>query len=162
MASRLIKIFSDNSRLEFDNGRFDEWCIYVYRLKESRKAIKDLEIFAALSELGERIGSIQLYRDFLSIYQQTTALIDPIVLQLTTELADKYRGHQGNFDYLLTCLYAGMVAEENKKEAILRKRIKRLGVHQVLVEERSAAYAANFSRGKTWKEIVIECEVRGF
>jgi hypothetical protein len=55
-----------------------------------------------------------------------------------------------------------MVAEENKEKAILRKRVKRLGVHQLLIEERPAKFATSFSRGKKWKRIVIECEVRGF
>ncbi len=31
-------------------------------------------------------------------------------------------------------LYAGMVAEENKENAVLKKRIKRLGMHQVLID----------------------------
>jgi hypothetical protein len=62
----------------------------------------------------------------------------------------------------MTFLYAGMVAEENKEGAILRKRIKRLGVHQLLIEERQAIYAENFSRSKPWREIAVECDVRGF
>lgn len=158
----VIKEFADGTMLEYDEGRFDGWCIYHVRPGESRKAIIDLEIFSDLDHLGQRIGSIQLYRDFLSVYQQTTATIEAVVLNLITELARKHLDNQNLCDFLLTALYAGMVAEENKDGAILRKRIKRLGVHQLLVEERPAAYAANFSRGKSWKEIVIECEVRGF
>lgn len=159
---RLIKKFSDCSLLEYDDGRFDEWCIYHSVPNEPPSAIKDVEIFTALDQLGQRIGSTQLYRDFLSVYQQTDRFLSPMVLQLTTELAGKYRGEEKNFDFLMTCLYAGMVAEENKEGAILRKRIKRLGVHQLLVEERPPTYAANFSRGRPWRDIVIDCEIRGF
>ena len=160
--SRLIKKFSDGSLLEYDNGSFDEWCIYFTSPNQPRAAIKDIEIFTQLDRLGQKINSIQLYRNFLSVYRQTSATIDQAVLRLIDELACQYIEDEANFNFLLTYLYAGMVAEENKEGAILRKRIKRLGVHQLLVEERPATYCANFSRGKSWKEIVIECEVRGF
>jgi hypothetical protein len=56
-------------------------------------------------------------------------------------------------DIWFTVIYAGMVAEENKKNAKLKKRIKRLGMFQVLIEKKSAEYAANFSKGKKWKEL---------
>ena len=160
--ARLIKKFADGSILEYDKGRFDSWCIYYSASSEPPSAIRDEEIFEALEKLGQVIGSIQLYRDFLSVYQQTDRALCPTILRLTTELASKYPESEREIDFLMTCLYAGMVAEENKEGAILRKRIKRLGVHQLLVEERPASFAANFSRGKSWKEIVIECEVRGF
>ena len=159
---QLIKKFTDGSLLEYDDGRFDCWCIYHTACGEAPRAIKDLETFSALQLLGEKIGYIQLYKDFLSFYVQTNAALSPNVLQLITDLASKYPGAEKDFDFLLTCLYAGMVAEENKDGAILRKRIKRLGVHQLLVEARTPDYAASFSRGQLWKNIEIECEVRGF
>lgn len=159
---QLIKKFTDGSVLEYAEGRFDGWCIYFSTPSASPSAIKDVEIFSGLDQLGQRIGSIKLYQDFLSVYEQTTADLNPIILRLTTDLSAKYPNQEKRFDFLMTCLYAGMVAEENKEGAILRKRVKRLGVHQLLVEERPAIYAANFSRGKSWKEIEIECEVRGF
>jgi len=43
-----------------------------------------------------------------------------------------------------------MVAEENRENAKLKKRIKRLGIHQVLIEGISPEIAANFSRDKVW------------
>jgi hypothetical protein len=59
-------------------------------------------------------------------------------------------------------LYAGMIAEEQKDKKILGKRIKRLGVHQVLVELVDPKIAANYSRGKRWSDLDIECKQRGF
>jgi len=29
MSARLIKSFADGSQLEFDRGRFDDWCLYL-------------------------------------------------------------------------------------------------------------------------------------
>lgn len=64
-----------------------------------------------------------------------------------------------------------MVAEENKKYSVLGKRIKRLGIYQVLMDEKPlcATQAANFSRGKKAYKYVgdaipldTECKNRGF
>lgn len=55
-----------------------------------------------------------------------------------------------------------MIAEENKAGTVLGKRIKRLGVHQVLLENISPRIAANFSRGMRAKEIIGECIKRKF
>lgn len=51
-------------------------------------------------------------------------------------------------DMLLSILYARMVAEGSKERARLKKRVKRLGVHQVLIEGVAPEAAATFSRGK--------------
>lgn len=63
---------------------------------------------------------------------------------------------------LLSILYAGMIAEENKSRARLKKRVKRLGLHQLLIEDFTAEAAATFSKGKTWQEIDLACTERGF
>ncbi|NTV99741.1 MAG: hypothetical protein HGA19_00375 [Oscillochloris sp.] len=63
---------------------------------------------------------------------------------------------------LLSILYAGMIAEENKRQARLRKRVKRLGVHQVLFEGLAPEEAATFSKVKLWEVIDLECTVRHF
>ena len=55
-----------------------------------------------------------------------------------------------------------MVAEENKQFTKLGKRIKRLGIHQILQENLDVAKAAQYSRGMKWREIHDECIERGF
>ena len=65
-------------------------------------------------------------------------------------------------DIWFTVIYGGMVAEENKEFAVLKKRIKRLGMHQILIERKDAEYAANFSKGKKWKELDELMKKRGF
>jgi hypothetical protein len=47
----------------------------------------------------------------------------------------------------------GMVSEENYPNTILGKRIKRLGVHQLLFDGMTAEEAANWSRDKPWREL---------
>ncbi len=160
--ARPIRKFADGSRLEYDQGSFDHWCIYHILPTGNSSAIEDINIFKDLDQLSIRLEAHQLYRDFVSIYEKTDANFSADVLQLISDLAGKYSEFQEQADFLLTSLYAGMVAEENKANAKLRKRIKRLGVHQLLVEERPAEYAANFSRGKKAPDLIIECQVRGF
>jgi len=56
----------------------------------------------------------------------------------------------------------GMIAEENKEGAILKKRIKRLGVYQVLIEGVSPKVAARYSRGLGADYLDKVCYYRGF
>jgi hypothetical protein len=55
-----------------------------------------------------------------------------------------------------------MIAGENKTNAILKKRIKRLGMHQILIEDLDADYSGNFSKRKNWKELDVLMKERGF
>lgn len=66
------------------------------------------------------------------------------------------------FAQIYTILYMGMVAEERKAGTRLGKRIKRLGVHKLLVENQSVSDAANFMRGMRWREIDALCSARGY
>ena len=55
-----------------------------------------------------------------------------------------------------------MVAERNKKFAILKEKIKRLGMYQILILNYKAEIAANFSKGKKAKDLNILCKSYGF
>ena len=55
-----------------------------------------------------------------------------------------------------------MVAEEKKAGTRLGKRIKRLGVYKLLVENLSVEESANFMRGMNWRQIDALCRERGF
>jgi len=54
-----------------------------------------------------------------------------------------------------------MIAEENKDNARLKKRLKRLAVHQILVENWDTVTVADFSRDKHYDEVLRECQQRG-
>ena len=62
----------------------------------------------------------------------------------------------------MTVIHMGMVAEANKEFTKLGKRIKRLGIHKLLVENESVSNAANFMRGLKWQEIDLMCNERDF
>ena len=159
--TRLLKQFPDGGRVEFGFGSFDEWCVFVTRPPGPRQAPRDTDYFAELKILHTRFP--RLHDDVVEVFQRTTRVVDAATLQRITEIAAQYpTAERLPVDVLLTTLYAAMIAEENREHAPLGKRIKRLGVHQVLMENVPVEMAANFSRGKPWRELAAECERRGF
>ena len=153
---------SRGSIIEFDSGKFDDWCVYVAESGIGRYAPNDERYFSRLKTLGERHGRQQIYDDFVVFYQMTDANLNPQVLQTIRKLSLKYGTDSHEIGKWFAVIYAGMVAEENKQFAILKKRIKRLGMHQVLVDSKSPAFAATFSRGRKWHELDALMKTKGF
>jgi len=156
-----IKTFSDGSILKFDQGKFDAWCVYFIE-NGTQIAPTDLEYFRELKSLAIKYGAKKIYDDFVKIYHVTDSIIKPRVLDDISNISSTYGIESLKFDKLFTILYAGMIAEENKNGAILKKRIKRLGMHQLLLDDLTPYQAANFSKGKKWRELDVECVNRGF
>lgn len=160
---RRIKNFPGGAFLEFDRGGFDEWCVYWVQPGQARKALRDEEYFEQMIALAEKYGREKLYQDYLKVYKYTGKNLDMKVLRAITGLAKWEYGQDAlRADYLLTVLYAGMIAEENKKYTKLGKRVKRLGVYGILMEGQSAQTAANLTRGMDHEQIQTMCEARGF
>jgi hypothetical protein len=156
-----IKAFPDGTILEFDKGKFDDWCVYL--IERGRRAPpRDTEYFAKLKELAATHGATTIYADFVAIYDLTRSCLEESVLATITALAARYGHDSLDIDKLFSILYAGMIAEENKQNARLKKRIKRLGMHQVLIDGLRPDAAASFSKGKPWRVLDIECQRRGF
>jgi len=149
----LIKIINDHILIEFDKGRFDDWCVYLTKKGDKRYAPSDTEYFRRLQEMGKVYSNQRIYNDFIKFYNLTNKTIDQNILKMIDILAESYSDDKDEINTWFTIIYAGMVAEENKERAILKKRIKRLGMHQVLIGSLAPEYAANFSKGKTWKEL---------
>jgi len=155
-----IAILLDGTQLVFSQGKFDCWCIYHIR-NGFAHALRDEEVFSLMQKYTGSIQRFRLYKDFLIVFNLVTNNIKCGVVNNITNIAMHYETpHEVQF--ILMFLYAGMVAEENKDKAILKKYIKRLGVHQVLVEMMPPNMAANYSRRKKCQELRLECEARGF
>lgn len=151
---RLIKLLPNQQKVVFDQGKFDAWCVYVAEPNGERYAPKDAVYFAELQKIALSYPENKVYNDFVSIYQKTTANIDEQILAYIDTLYPSYLSHHWeNTALWFTVLYAGMVAEENKEGAILKKRIKRLGMYQVLMQQLKPEEAASFSKGKSWREL---------
>ena len=149
----------DGYELAFEQGSFDEWCIYVTH-DTHRFAPTDEWYFTEMTTWSRPVEHI--YDDFVSIYNRTTAEVDPAVLALIAEIADGYAEQAPQARLVFTILYMGMIAEENKAGAILKKRIKRLGVYQILLEGLTPKVAANYSRGMKADYLDKVCYYRGF
>ncbi|NMA85466.1 MAG: hypothetical protein GX962_16565 [Epulopiscium sp.] len=158
----IVRKFKDGSVLEYGKGKFDDWCVYLTRPGILRHAPLDKDYFSRLRELGEIHNSKSIYDDFVDFYKDTNKKIDSNILDKIETLSQKYDNDALEVAVLFTILYMGMVAEENKKHTKLGKRIKRLGMHQVLIEGMEPTVAANYSRGMRWREIDGECNNRGF
>ncbi len=159
---KLIKLLSNGATVEFDKGKFDDWCVYISPPNAWRFAPTDVHYFTRLQLLGIKHGPDKIYQDFLAIYQLTNANLDVGILENISMLSKTYGTDAEEMEQWLAVIYAGMVAEENKEKAILKKRIKRLGLHQILMEGESPQFAAHFSRGKKWRELDELMRQKGF
>ncbi len=148
-----INQFSHGGFVEFDKGSFDDWCVYVTRANGERFAPTDLHYFSRLKILAKKHKARMIYDDFVVIFNRTTPEVDKNVLELITVLSRQYGEDSLEMEIWFNVLYAGMIAEENKEKAVLKKRIKRLGIHQVLIENMAPEEAAVYSKGKKWREL---------
>lgn len=157
-----IKIINNGIVVEFDKGKFDDWCVYLTQPDERRYAPRDTEYFQSLLDLGHTHSHQRIYNHFVEVYDLTDKNLRPDVLERITEIANHYESDAEIIDIWFTVMYAGMVAEENKVFTKLGKRIKRLGVHQTLIDRLDPRIAANFSRGKKWRELDAIMREKGF
>lgn len=152
--------------LGFGTGNFDDWCIYV--VSDDKKWMlfpTDEWYFNIVKSWTDTWPAKDIYADFVKIYDATSADISPNtvsnVIEMIKGLSWNYRD-EFEAQVIFTILYMGMIAEENKVGALLKKRIKRLGVYQILIEDLSAKEAAHYSRGRSTLELAPYCLERGF
>lgn len=162
MDFQTIKTFSDNSYLLFGRGNFDDWCVFLKRPNMAKFAPRDTLYFSQLKELAKKHGAGKIYNDYVLLYSVTGLGIEQKVLDGITRLTSSYGEDALELDIIFTTLYMGMIAEENKKNTKLGKRIKRLGMYELLINDRDVLYAAEFMRGKRWWEIDKMCKKYGF
>lgn len=159
---RIIKSFADGSSLEYDSGNFDNWCVYLTRPNAQRRAPRDVDYFTEIKRYAEKYGAHRIYSDYVRVYDFTGKAIEPAKLADISRITAAYGEDAVEMDIIFTTLYMGMIAEEQKQHTRLGKRIKRLGVHMLLMENCGPAYSANSTRGMKWTEIDALCKARGF
>lgn len=157
-----IKTFSDGSFLEYDRGKFDDWCVYFTNSNGLRKPPRDTDYFAQLLQFSQKYGIEKIYGDYVKVYELTGNQILDSSLNSISVISKKYQEDAIDVDIIFSILYMAMIAEEQKQYTRLGKRIKRLGIHMLLVEKKSVHEAANFMRGMGWRDIDALCVKRGF
>lgn len=151
---KIVKKLKNNRKVIFDKGNFDDWCVYIVEKNGTRRAPFDVDYFSDLQSLNYKYMNHKIYKDFMKIYEATGNTIDQRVIEIINELIEGYEEEDRVLaEQCFTVLYAGMIAEENKKCTILKKRIKHLGVYQILVQNLKPEVAANFSRHRKWREL---------
>jgi hypothetical protein len=159
----LIKNLQNNRSVIFDTGKFDDWCVYVVEANGSKQAPFDTTYFSDLYTISKSYPNNKVYIDFVTIYDLTNKNIDINVLNTIDLIVNTYSAqHKIIVEQWFTVLYAGMIAEENKQNAILKKRVKRLGMHQVLMLNMPSSVAAKFSYGKKWRDLDAIMRPYGF
>ena len=150
----------------FTDGKFDGYLVGL-NMPGNKKPIylKDEQYFTYFQGLTKEEQE-RTYQDFVKIYNITTNRIQLGTVKKISDLSKEYEDSDG-WKIRMTVIYYGMIAEENKKdendnELPLRKRVKRLGMYQTLVEGMSPKDAANFSKKKNADYLDKLMEERGF
>lgn len=157
-----IKTFSDGSFLEYDRGKFDDWCVYLTKSNGLRRPPRDTDYFAQLLQLSQKYGVEKIYSDYIKVYELTGKQILDSSLSSISAISVTYQEDALSVDIIFSILYMAMIAEEQKQYTRLGKRIKRLGIYMLLLEKKSVYEAANFMRGMGWRDIAALCDERGF
>lgn len=92
MPHRLIQRLADGSLLEFGQGKFDDWCVFLTRPGMPAYAPSDREYFADLRHLALRQGNHKVYGDFVQVFDRTGSDLSESVLQLIGSLLQRIIG----------------------------------------------------------------------
>ena len=158
-----MKIYLDDKRyLFFDEGKFDSWCVYEVLDDGRVKAPFDVEYFSELKNLTNVFGSSMLYDDFVKLYNKTTSKFDKNIAYEIRLITNHYDEYKDEVFRIFSILYMGMLAEKNKANTRLGKRVKRLGMYNLLVKNMPPEYCADFMKGMKWQEIDKLCNEDGF
>lgn len=159
----ILRLFRDGSRLEFGKGHLDQWSVYMARPNAPKVPAPELECLTRLETLGVRARPQALYDDYIVVYNRTSYEVQPYLFDLIHGMARCYGDLNFEVEVALALAYAGLVAHERRHRSRPGvKRERRLGVHAVLAEGRSAAAAVALLKGKTPAQLAAECAARGF
>lgn len=146
-------------RVYFGRGRIDEYCVFV-ETDSRRYAPKDVEYFDSLKKIAVRHGELgrgKVYAIFQRLYESADGNIRQEVLDTIAEEVNSFGADALLLEHVLVNIYYAMVAEENREPREwfpLGKRMKKIGVYQLLVEDVAPAEAANNSRGRPWRDLL--------
>ena len=157
-----VMTFPNGSHLDFGWGSFDGWCVFFSDGRRAPTAPRDLDYFKEIRDMAVLYGRERVYSDFVRVYDATTAEYSEAVRDAVIRIGSAYGRDAEKMIRLLLILYMGMVAEENKRNKILGKRIKRLGMHLLLFEGFNAYDAAGLLRDVNWKLLDVLCRRLGF
>lgn len=145
-------------RIWFGKGKFDDWCVYV-KYRNKLYFYLDKDYFTKLYELSTEYGKKLVFDDFKMLYFAVNKEFDIYqMMQICQSIASHYAE---NTLVWWIVLYMTMVAEENKANSILGKRIKYLGVYNILIDDWDIDYVCSYMNGMKWYELDELMKERG-
>lgn len=140
----------DGTRIWFGKGNFDDWCVFV-KEKGEIKCYTDKDYFNVIKSLSKIYGVEMVYDDFKTIYFSVNEQFDIHKMVSKCESVAKHYAEKTLKWWIV--LYMTMVAEENKKNKILGKRIKHLGIYNILFDKYEIDYVTTYMNGMKWYEL---------
>jgi len=144
--------FIDGTSIAFDAGNFDNWRVSIYRDDNYEGSPREVDFLIHLKTLDADIA----WKYVKETYDKISVDLEPTDIKPSIP-PDSRLGTIKMFWALAMTMYA----EERRVGYILGKRIKLLGIHQLLKENFSPVEVSNWSRGKKWRELNEECKKRG-
>lgn len=139
-------------KIYFAQGKFDKYCVYHIDDKGKKSIPLDEHYLKWIKDLANKYGTDKVYKDFLRIYEITDENFKEKECKKLINTIDTHYP-QEDTTYWWTIFYMTMVAECKKKYAILKKRIKHLGVYNTLFDNYDIAYITTYMRNKKWQEL---------
>lgn len=148
----------DGTRIWFGEGSFDGWCVFTKENGEI-KCYTDKDYFSVIKSLSEIYGTEMVYNDFKTIYFSVNKQFD--IGETVSKCKSVAEHYVENTLKWWIVLYMTMVAEENKENKILGKRIKHLGIYNILFDGYEIDYVTSYMDGKRWYELDKLMKERG-
>ena len=146
-------------KIYFGRGKFDDWCVFYNDTDDKKFIPLDKHYFQWILDLSKKYGVEQVYNDFLKVYEAADEIFDEDeCLSLCTEVDKNYEEATTHWWVIY---YMTMVAECKKENAILKKRIKHLGVYNILFDGYDVDYVTKYMRGKGWRYLDKLMKERG-
>lgn len=138
-------MLEDGTKIYFGTGKIDGWCVFIEKDGDVTIPL-DYDYFTELFDLCAVCGKEKVYRSFCIIYDSVEAndwtLDDKKnCYAICKRVSAEYE--QPTLKLWLT-YYMAMLAEEMKDGKILGKRIKRLGVYNMLFDEYPIKYITGY------------------
>lgn len=144
--------YENGAEIGFTRGKFDDWCVHYFD-GEKVKYMLDKEYFKTMQDISKVYPSV--WDDFCIVYNLTEKTPDEKVFEIINILSQKYGKYQKQFEREMGVIYMGMIAEENKENAILGKKVKYIGMYQTLKLKWDVEKSANFSKGVKYSSLSV-------
>ena len=152
-------LLTDNNYLFwFGEGNIDEWCVYCVKPNNRTWFAYDSEYLSWIKKMGKFHGEQKVYDSFCRIFDNVHYNFNMgDGYNIVCEVSKDYH-RTGHF---WAWFWMTMIAEERKDNAILGKRIKRLGVYNMLFDKYKLGYVTQYMVGKKWYELEALMDERG-